>query len=285
MVDEVLSFLQPVFARPGTVIDATVGGGGHAHAILDIFGAGRLLGLDADPEALASARRQLAKHDNLELVHASYVRMADIVKKMNLEPVTGVLMDFGVSMHQLVTPGRGFGFESDGPLDMRFDQSASQPPALTLVRRVTRRQVLEWLRNYGQEPFANRIARRISEHKETLRTTSGLANLVRSCVPAHRARKTLARVFQALRIAVNDELENVRRGLAVAIDLLAPGGRLVAISYHSLEDRQAKLALREARTEGRLDVLTPKPLRPTVIEVLANPAARSARLRAAEKRA
>ncbi len=282
MVDEVLEYLQP---KSGTIVDACVGGGGHARAILDFPGSCRLLGIDVDPEAIASARRQLANLDNVELVHSSYVDMAEIVRSRGLEPVLGVLMDFGVSLHQLTSPDRGFGHDVSGKLDMRFDRSASEPPALELVRRASKREVLRWLREYGQEPFATRIARRISERKDRLKTTEDLAALVRSSVPGHKARRALARVFQALRIAVNHELDNVARGLDAAIGLLAPGGRLVALSYHSLEDRLVKLHLRAGKRAGILDVLTPKPVRPCLAEVEQNPAARSARLRAAEKRA
>ncbi len=278
MVDEVLEYLRP---GTGTVIDATVGGGGHALAIAEFLGQGRLLGIDTDPEAIASARRQLVNHDNVELVHANYVDMELIARRKGLMPVTGVLMDLGVSLHQLTVSARGFGFDTDGPIDMRFDQSASQPPALILMRRATRRQILSWLRGYGQEPFAARIARRIDERKGEIRTTRQLAEVVRRAVPARKARRTLARVFQSLRIATNRELDNVKAGLEAALDVLAPGGRLVVIAYHSLEDRLAKLALREAKQQGRVRVLTARPLRPGDEEVRKNGAARSARFRAA----
>ncbi len=279
MVDEVLEYLRP---GTGTVIDATVGGGGHARAILDCLEQGRLLGLDVDPEAIASARRQLAYYDNVEIVRANYADMESIVARQPMSPVTGVLMDLGVSLHQLVTPGRGFGFDIDGPLDMRFQKSGRKPPALELIRRASRRQVLLWLREFGQEPLASRIARRIHERRHELRTTTDLARLVRGAVPTRVVRRTLARVFQAFRIATNRELEAVDQGLRAALRVLVPGGRLVVISYHSLEDRRAKVALRDAARKGRVRVLTPKPVRPGEAEVAGNPAARSARLRAAE---
>lgn len=280
LVDEVLEYLAP---RTGTVVDACVGGAGHARQILSALGSGRLLGLDWDPEALAEARRRLDKYKNVELVQANYADMAVIVNQKGLAPVRGVLFDFGVSYHQLRTAGRGFSYELSGPLDMRFCPSASLPPALTLVRRASLRQIVGWLSEYGQERFAKRIARRINDQRDRLVTTRDLAELVRSAVPGKFAAKSLARVFQALRIATNRELDNVRKGLAAAVDLLAPGGRLVAISYHSLEDREVKLCLREGKRQGRLKVLTPKPVQPTEAEVRANPQARSARLRAAEK--
>jgi len=280
MVNEVLAYLVP---GTGTVVDATVGGGGHARAILENLGQGRLLGIDVDPEAIASVRRQLANYDNVEIVRANYADMESIIQSRQAMPVTGVLLDLGVSLHQLVTPERGFGFDVEGPLDMRFSGSAAvEPPALDLIRRATRRQVLGWLREFGQEPLANRLARRIFERRQSLRTTADLARLVRSSVPPYRARKTLARVFQAVRIATNRELEQVAAGLRAAFRVLAPGGRLVVISYHSLEDRLVKVAMRDAAKRGRARVLTPKPVRPGADEVRANGAARSARLRAAE---
>jgi 16S rRNA (cytosine1402-N4)-methyltransferase len=281
LVDEVLEFLAPA---EGTIIDACVGGGGHAREIARILGGkGRLLGIDVDPEAIASAQGQLVNQKNVELVLANYADMAAIVNSGNYGPVTGVLMDLGVSYHQLTRGERGFSFDRDGPLDMRFDQSASLPPALTLLRRASVPQQVQWLREFGQEPAAARIARRIDVHRHELRTTGDLAGLVRGSVRPEHRRNTLARVFQAIRIAVNHELENVRAGLQAALAVLEPGGRLVVISYHSLEDREAKLALREGAKAGRVRVLTPKPVRPGAAEVSANPQSRSARLRAGEK--
>ncbi len=280
LVNEVLEYLAP---RAGTIVDACVGGAGHARQILAVLGSGRLLGLDLDPEALAEARRQLDSYENVELVQANYADMVAIVKRLNLEPVRGVLFDFGVSYHQLRTASRGFSFELDGPLDMRFDQSASLPPALALVRRASPKEIAAWLEEYGQERFAKRIARRISAFRGRLHTTRDLADCVRASVPGKMWRKSLARVFQAVRVRVNNELENVRNGLAAALNLLEPGGRLVAISYHSLEDREVKTALREAERDGRARILTPKPVRPSESEVRANPQSRSARLRAAER--
>jgi 16S rRNA (cytosine1402-N4)-methyltransferase len=302
MVREVLEFLQP---RSGAIIDATVGGGGHARAVLEALAAGgepadaaghdggaepeagprrrgRLLGIDTDPEAIASAQRQLGKYDNMELVHASYVDMAEIVRRAGATPVTGVFMDLGVSLHQLATPGRGFSFDNDGPIDMRFDQSECGATALDLIRRTPEKELRDLLRAYGEEPMSGRIARVLHERRREMATTGQLADAVRQAVPARFGRKALARVFQALRIATNAELENVRRGLAAAIDVLAPGGRLVVLAYHSLEDRIVKESMREGRDRGRLRVLTAKPVRPGDGEVVDNPRARSARLRAAE---
>lgn len=304
MVDEVLAYLRP---RSGTVVDATLGGGGHARAILDALLAsadrtstelppaslpagsgsglhrpGRLLAIDADPEAIASARSFLGKHDNMELIHGSYADIPILVQRFHLEPVTGVLFDLGVSLHQLVSPGRGFGHDIDGPIDMRFDQTARQPTALERIRHASETELRDWFRAYGQEPMSGRIARVVHERRRRLTTTRDLAEAVRQAVPARFARKALARVFQALRIVTNRELDTVRRGLDAALEVLAPRGRVVVLAYHSLEDRIVKEVFRAGRGAGRLEVLTPKPIRPGDDEVQLNPRARSARLRAAE---
>jgi 16S rRNA (cytosine1402-N4)-methyltransferase len=313
LVNEAIHFLRP---ESGIFVDCTLGGGGHARAILEALaahgnadagsdrrpgrgtepagapferqagnacGPGRfrsgLVGIDCDAEALASAKRQLTGFDNMELVHANYTDLAALVRGAGLCPVQGVLFDFGVSLHQLVTPERGFGAGVDGPLDMRFDQTSGRPSCLEVLRRVSQKELRGWLRTFGEEPMSGRVARVICEHRREIRTTGDLARVVRSAVPGRLAAKALSRVFQALRIITNDELENVRRGLKAALEVLAPGGRLVAISFHSLEDREVK---RFIRAEERLTSLTRKPVRPGLAEVARNPRSRSARLRAAE---
>jgi 16S rRNA (cytosine1402-N4)-methyltransferase len=291
MVDEVLSYLAP---QSGTVVDATVGGGGHARAILERLGhevrqrasAGskcRLLGFDRDAEAVASARVQLSSFENVELVHASYTEMPAIAGRLGIAPVAGVLFDLGVSLHQLVTSGRGFGHDICGPLDMRFDQSGTGMTARDVVRRMPELRLRALLREFGEEPMSGRVARVLHERRLALRTTSDLAQAVRSAVPARLARRALARVFQALRIFVNDELCQVRSGLAAALSVLGEGGRLVVISYHSLEDRIVKHFLRKSGQDGLVRVLTARPVLPRDAEVRRNPRARSAKLRAAER--
>jgi 16S rRNA (cytosine1402-N4)-methyltransferase len=294
MVDEVLACLQP---RSGTIVDGTVGGGGHARAILThlaSFGAGSgappsparwqrgLVGIDVDPSAIAEARRRLADFDNVELILASYVEMAEVVNRGASQPVTGVLLDLGASLHQLTTPSRGFSYDSPGPIDMRFNQTDARPGALARLRHASEREIRGWLRDYAQEPMSGRIAHRIWHERHSLRTTAELADLVGCVVPARLRHKALARVFQAIRIVTNSELEAVRAGLDAAIGLLAAGGRLVVLSYHSLEDGLVKGAFRRAHLLGRIGLLTRKPIRPGPAEVLRNPRARSARLRAAE---
>jgi 16S rRNA (cytosine1402-N4)-methyltransferase len=215
----------------------------------------------------------------MELVNRSYVDIPQVVRELGLGPVTGVLLDLGVSLHQLQESCRGFSHDRDGELDMRFDPRTGAS-AREVISRASEQQLREWLRNFGEEPMSGRIARVIHEARGRVRTTHDLVRLVRSVVPARLFRRSLPRVFQAFRIAVNAELEGVRAGLAAALEVLAPGGRAVVISYHSLEDRLAKQALRAAG-DG-VCVLTRKPVRPGVAEVERNPRARSARLRAAE---
>jgi 16S rRNA (cytosine1402-N4)-methyltransferase len=310
MLREVLEYLQPV---SGTIIDACLGGGGHARSILEAFTAGEpgdrardasagrerpsadggddqgrgrrpfgLLGIDCDPEALASAKRQLGEFNNVEIVHASYTDLPALVRELQLGPVTGVLFDFGASLHQLTAAARGFAIDSDGPIDMRFDQTKDTPTALDLIRRSPEQALRDLFRTYGQEPMSGRVARVIHERRRELETTADLVRAIRDAVPARFARKALARVFQALRIATNREIENIRQGLAGALAVLAPHGRLVALSYHSLEDREVKQFMRAGRIARKLRVLTPKPVMPSADEVAENPRSRSARLRAAE---
>jgi 16S rRNA (cytosine1402-N4)-methyltransferase len=310
MPREVIEYLQPV---SGIIIDACLGGGGHARSILEALAAseegrrdrdasggrerpsahggddpGRglrpsgLLGIDCDPEAVASAQRQLGDFNNVEIVHANYAELPSLVRELALAPVTGVLFDFGASLWQLTTGSRGFAIDADGPIDMRFDQTADVPTARDLIRRSSERTLRDWLRTYGEEPMSGRVARVMHERRREMDTTGDLARAVRDAVPARFARKALARVFQALRIVTNHELLNIRRGLAGALEVLVPTGRLVALSYHSLEDREVKQFVRAGRAAGKLRVLTPKPILPGAEEVARNPRARSARLRAAE---
>ncbi|MEO0073979.1 MAG: 16S rRNA (cytosine(1402)-N(4))-methyltransferase RsmH, partial [candidate division WOR-3 bacterium] len=281
MVDEVRAALRPVAGR-GTFVDATLGGGGHACALIEEMSGsmaqGTLLGIDVDREAIAAARQRLElagfvvdKADDeglvmvrktasgscpvVWLVRANYVELAAVVRRLELLPVAAVLFDLGVSLHQLVTPERGFSFDRDGPIDMRFDQSSGKATALSLLRRASEPELRRWLADFGQEPRSRRIARAIHERRHELRTTQDIATIVRRIAGGRMVRKTLARVFQAIRIVTNQELEAVRRGLQSALDVLTPGGRLAVIAYHSGEDRIAKEFLREGSRSGRLRVV------------------------------
>jgi len=303
MVEEAVAALR---AMPGSLqIDATVGGGGHAERILEASTPdGRLVGLDADRAAIARARARLARFgERVVLRQANFADVGEVAPAAGFREVDGVLLDLGLSSDQLADPGRGFSFRSDAPLDMRFDGSRGTP-AHELLARLPADELAAIFRLYGEEPFAGRIARAVvTERADPLTITgTGLAALVERVTPRGRRRRIhpATRVFQALRIAVNRELESLERGLAGALGLLRPGGRLVVISYHSLEDRIVKRFFAAERRgctcppelpvcvcgrRPRLRLVGRQPQRPTPQETHRNPRSRSARLRAAERSA
>lgn len=282
MLREAIGFLG--LSPGGTYIDATVGLGGHAEEILRHIGSqGRLLGIDRDPEALKRARERL-KDERAILVKARFSEMREAARENGIERADGVLFDFGVSMLQLRGEGRGFSFLSDEPLDMRMDPTEPLT-AENVVNEYPEKELEKIISGFGEERRARRVARAIAaqRRKGRIRTCSELAGIVARALGGRRGRTHPAtRTFQALRIAVNDEMGEIRRGLDVSLGMVRPGGRLVAISYHSLEDRIVKQFMKESKDGGRLNILTKKPLRPSSEEVTANPSARSARLRAGE---
>jgi 16S rRNA (cytosine1402-N4)-methyltransferase len=290
LLEEALTWLSP--ASGGRYCDATLGHGGHARAILERSAPdGRLWGLDRDAEALAEARQNLSAFgDRVTLIHAPFSRVREVLEQAGALPLDGCLVDLGVSSPQLDRPDRGFSFRRSGPLDMRMDRSTGETAAEYLAR-VSERQLESVLRDFGEERYARRVARAIVEarRREDLSTTGALAALVARAVPRREGGKDPStRTFQALRIAVNRELEELDRLLADVPACLRPGGRLVVIAFHSLEDRMVKHRLRAFARGGDggaplLRILTKKPLEPSASEVAANPRARSARLRAAER--
>jgi 16S rRNA (cytosine1402-N4)-methyltransferase len=301
LADEALAQLQP---RAGEVYcDATLGGGGHAERILDASAPdGRLIGIDRDPAALAAARARLARFgDRVTVAHGRFGDVRRILADLGVVAVHGFMLDVGVSSPQLDAAARGFSFQREGPLDMRMDPTAGES-ARALLERVSVDELSTLLRQYGDERYAGRIARTIKEAIEAgaLHTTTELAALIARAVPTRERDKDPAtRTFQALRIAVNDELGELERFLADFPPLLHAGGRVVVICFHSLEDALVKDRFRDlARDSGlppdiaermglplapTLRLLTRKPLRPSDAEVARNPRARSARLRAAVK--
>jgi 16S rRNA (cytosine1402-N4)-methyltransferase len=304
LADEVVTMLAPA---PGSLqIDATVGGGGHSVRILAATDPdGRLLGLDADGAAIARVRARLAPRfgDRVRLRQANFRELAAVAPDEGFGAVDGCLFDLGLSSFQLADTERGFSFRAGGPLDMRFDTSRGIPAA-ELLATLDVAELTALFRRYGEEPFAGRIARAIVEARRTspVETAEDLAALVArvapSRAPGRRRIHPATRVFQALRIAVNEELDALESGLAAALDLLRPGGRLVVLSYHSLEDRIVKRFFQAERRGctcppeapvcvcGRLPrirLVTPKGIVPAAEEIAANPRARSARLRAAER--
>ncbi len=275
--DEVLALLDP---QPGQVfVDATVGAGGHARLVAERLGpAGRLIGLDRDAAMLALAAPRLEGLPTT-LVHAGFDELPEVLGRIGVEAVDGVLADLGVCSDQLDAAERGFSFGQPAPLDMRLDPTAGESAA-DLLRRLSERDLADLIWQYGEERLSRRIARRIVETRRLapLKTTDQLAELVRRCVPrpprkGGRRRPPIdpaTRVFQALRIAVNDELGALDRLLAALPDCLRPGGRAALISFHSLEDRRVKLAFRD-RT--RWQELTRKPIQAGDEEVARNPRA------------
>ena len=283
MLDEVLVQLR---SEPGqTVVDGTLGGGGHARALAERVGAtGRVIAVDLDPAAVRGAEQSLAGLP-ISVAAASYAEIPEVLAELQIAAVDGILLDLGLSSDQLADVARGFSFQSDGELDLRFDPEHGEP-AWRMLARLSEENLADLIYHYGEERFSRRIARRIVDERRTrpIRTAAQLADLVRSCVPRSRghAIDPATRTFQALRIAVNGELDALRTALRRLPDCLMPGGRLAIISFHSLEDRLVKEAFRD---DPRLNVVTRKPLQAGDEEVARNPRARSAKLRVAERAA
>ena len=303
LLERVVALLAPALeGHPAVVVDATLGMGGHAQALLDRHPDLRLVGLDRDPEALRRSTARLAPYaERTTLVHAVYDELPDVLTRLALHRVDGVLFDLGVSSVQLDEVERGFSYSVDAPLDMRMDPT-SGATAAEVVNTYSVGQLTRVLRDYGEERFARRIAERVVRERarRPLDSSRGLAELVRDAVPAATRRTgghPAKRTFQALRIEVNDELGALERALPAAVTALAVGGRIVVMSYQSLEDRLVKRVLTAAATSSappdlpvvpewaapQLRLLTRGAETPDEAEVARNPRAASARLRAAER--
>jgi 16S rRNA (cytosine1402-N4)-methyltransferase len=283
----------------GIYLDATVGGGGHAAAILEASAPrGRLLGLDRDPEAVRRAAQRLSAYgDRVAVIHASYEDLLLVSRREGYVPVHGILFDLGFSSWQIESASRGFAFSLEGPLDMRFDPG-TQVNAADLVNDLPEDELAALLYRYGEEPRGRQIARAIVEARP-IHTTVALAEVISRALGGRRgALHPATRTFQALRIAVNQELESIERALPDAVRALARGGRLAVITFHSLEDRIVKRFLQQESRDcicpsdypvcqcdhvRTVQVLTRKPIVPSEAEVAANPRSRSAKLRVAEK--
>jgi len=300
MVDEVVQLL--VSDPEGAYLDLTAGGGGHLFALASkLSPRARLYGLDRDPQAVVRAESKLSGvSQKVCIVHGPFDVLRRIALKLGVTGFAGILLDLGISSDQINDPARGFSFQADGPLDMRFDQTDGMTAA-DLVNKKTEAELTEIIRSYGEDRDARRIAKGIvrERRKEMILTTRRLADIVSTLVPPPHRNKSLARVFQAFRIAVNNELSRIEDVLPQATSLLAPGGRLAVISYHSLEDRIIKRYFREQASGyctcprelpvcvcGRkpsLKLVNRKSLTPSQTEIDGNPRARSARLRVAER--
>ncbi len=294
---EIIHALQP--HSPGRYVDGTVGAGGHARGILEACAPdGRLLGLDVDPQALAVSRETLAPYgERVRLVQASFITLSAQLSGLGWEEVDGILLDLGASSMQFDTPGRGFSFMQDGPLDMRFDPAVPES-AEQLVNELPQDELADLIYRYGEERDSRRIARAIIAARP-LHTTRELAAVIEKASPRRGSRVHPATLtFQALRIAVNEELASVENVLPQAVAALRSGGRLAVISFHSLEDRLVKDFIRssskdlvnppyekihEVERKATLKEVTRKPITPAEEEIQANPRARSAKLRVAEK--
>jgi len=284
LVREALEYLN---VRPdGIYVDATLGAGGHAEEILRRLGTGRLLGIDRDPAALAAARERLQNFgDKLMVMEGNFAQIAELHEASGLPPAAGVLADLGMSSIQLEDAARGFSFNRPGPLDMRMGPDAPVSAA-ELVNQARERELADTIFQLGEERHSRRIARAIVKARP-IRTTTELAQVVTRAIPSRAGFHQIhpaTRTFMALRMAVNEELGNLKAFLAGVLPVLAPGGRLAIVSFQSLEDRLVKRAFADWSREGRICTLTRKPIRPVEYEVQENPRSRSAKLRAAEKR-
>ncbi|MBM3152038.1 MAG: 16S rRNA (cytosine(1402)-N(4))-methyltransferase RsmH [Chloroflexi bacterium] len=296
LYQQIITALHP--RSGGLYVDGTLGAGGHARGILEACApAGSLIGLDVDPQALAIARETLAPYGNrFRLIQASYTKLGQILHEITSPPPDGILLDLGASSMQFDTPERGFSFRDDGPLDMRFDPSIART-ASDIVNTFPEKDLVDILYRFGEERNARRIARAIIRNRPVYRTRQ-LASVIESVSSRHEAQHPAARTFQALRIAVNDELEAITRVLPQAVDAIQAGGRLAVISFHSLEDRIVKEFIRrESRDclcpprqpactcghQATVADLSRRPITPAPEEIQRNPRARSAKLRIAEK--
>jgi len=287
MLNEVIDYLRP---KPGQIfVDGTLGLGGHAKKILKLIGQdGRMIGIDRDQQALAKAQENLKNHiGQCHFVHENFCHMDKVLSSMNIDQVDGILLDLGVSSIQLDDPHRGFGYRQDGPLDMRMDQD-NQVSAFSVINAYSENEIAEILKEFGQERWHRRIARRIvyERTKGPITTTKELSNIILRAMPRYAKREKIhpaTRTFQAIRIVVNRELESVEEMLKKLPELLKTGGRIGVIAFHSLEDRIVKQSFRELSRAGKIDLIVKKPIRPGEEEIEGNPRARSARLRIAER--
>jgi len=283
LAEEVVHWLAP---QPGMVlVDGTLGGGGHARLLAAAVGpTGKVIGIDRDPASIDVAQQELRRLP-VRLAQANFCDLPEVLEQLEISQVDGVLLDLGLSSDQLADRSRGFSFSADGPLDLRFNPLAGEP-ARRLINRLSVEHLMQLISAYGEERYSRRIAQAVvaRRRERPIETSAELAELIRRAVPnppgGHRI-DPATRTFQALRIAVNDELKSLEIALRRIPDCLRSGGRMAVISFHSLEDRRVKEAF---LADLRLKVLTRRPLRPGDKEVAENPRSRSAKLRVAEKR-
>jgi 16S rRNA (cytosine1402-N4)-methyltransferase len=285
--NEILECLDPKSNE--NFIDCTLGEAGHAKAILEkIKPDGKVLGIEIDKELCKKIEQRISEFDNrLVTVNDSYVNLKEIVEKENLKDISGILMDLGMSSWHIDESNRGFSFSKEEPLDMRY-RFLEPLTAEKIVNEYSEEEVENILKEYGEERFAKRISRKIKERREEkkIKTTAELIDIIKSAIPYKYQRGKInpaTRVFQALRIGVNDELNNLRKALPVALEVLRPGGRLAVVSFHSLEDRIVKNFFKDLEKQNKVKILTKKPITAKKEEIIVNNRARSAKLRAIKK--
>jgi len=287
LLDEVIHLLEP--GSGDIILDGTLGGGGHAAAILEKIGKeGKLIAIDRDPEAIERNKERLGAYPNVIYAHGDFRNVDDILEENGITALDGALFDLGMSSFQVDDADRGFSFQKDGPLDMRFDPSRGMPAA-EVVNGFGKEELSDIIREYGEERHAGLVAAAIcaARKKEYIKTTGELTRIVGGAVGRRYRRQKLhpaARTFQALRIYVNDELGAVEEVLEKTVPLMRAGARICVISFHSLEDRIVKVSFRDMVRSGSLELVTKKPLRPAEEEVRTNPRARSAKLRVAQRK-
>lgn len=287
MLKEIIDYLE---LSPGkTIVDATVGTAGHSLAILNrINPGGRLVAIDRDNDSLAVAKERIKVISSAcDFVHSNFSKLHEILEKLNIELIDGIIFDLGISSYQLDNPQRGFSFQYEGPLDMRLDRG-SYISAYDLINNLTEKEISSLIWSFGQERFHNRIARFLIEERKRapITTTRQLSDIIFRAVPQRFRYSRIhpaTRTFQAIRIAVNREIEVIEGAISQAIACLRPGGTICVISFHSLEDRAVKISFKKAQKQGQIEIITRKPERPSSEEVQNNPSSRSAKLRVARR--
>lgn len=279
---EVIKYIN--LSNGKTIVDCTLGGGGHAQALLEKSQPQnpnlKIIGIDQDVDALEEARKNLAQYDNIEFIHANFSEISKVITV----PVDGFLFDLGVSSHQIDEVSRGFSIREDGPLDMRMDKN-QKLTAYDVVNGYSKEELARIFFEYGEERFAKRVSNAIWGMRGAggIKTTFQLKEIIEKAIPTWKKRESVTRIFQAIRIEVNDELRSLAKALESAVLKLKPQGRIVVISYHSLEDRIVKRFFKAKEKDGILKILTKKPVVPGIGEIEANRRAKSAKLRCAEK--
>ena len=281
MSSEILKYLD--IQPDGVYIDGTIGPGGHAIQILNNLGKhGKLIGIDRDEDALKICNKNCSSSSSLlSLFHSSYNKINTILTKEKISSVNGIILDLGLSSNQLNSRSRGFSYRSEGNLDMRFDFTQGKK-ASDIIKSNNIEKLTKIFKKYGEERFSYRIARSIKEMKD-MKTVNHLKEAIRRCTPPKNRDRILARIFQSLRIVVNDELEILQDFLLKFVNLLSPNGKILIISYHSLEDRLVKHQFKHLSNNGLLKILTKKPIRSSEEEINTNSKSKSAKLRVAEK--